>query len=289
MMLRNELVLEWIEECVRASALNHFGPLGLPDEPMWQSPLVGFAAGDDPFFRFLQKDIGDFYWSPAEAFHLKYPDVPCSDEELTVISLVFPQTAITKSAQTQEKTVPAPRWIVTRGEWETFCMDFCRSVITRLEAEQKQAVAIDLLPGLTWKSSPQYGRAAPWSHRHTAFVAGLGTFGLSDGLITEKGKAVRITTLLIKEKLDITPRTYQDHHAWCSFFRDGSCGACIQRCPAGAISAQGHDKEKCYAYEETIKKDLVQKGEMNPDYISSCGLCQCQVPCQDKIPVRAGA
>lgn len=97
---------------------------------------------------------------------------------------------------------------------------------------------------------------------------------------------MRITTLIIKAKLDITPRTYQDYHEWCSFFRDGSCGACIGRCPAGAITAKGHDKEKCAIYEETIKNDLVGRGEMNPDYISSCGLCQSRVPCQDKVPAQ---
>ena len=41
------------------------------------------------------------------------------------------------------------------------------------------------------KMSEKYGMASCWSERHAAFVSGLGTFGLCDGLITPVGKAMR--------------------------------------------------------------------------------------------------
>lgn len=41
-----------------------------------------------------------------------------------------------------------------------------------------------------------------WSERHVAFVCGLGTFGLSKGLITEKGIAGRLGSLIVSEKFE---------------------------------------------------------------------------------------
>ncbi|MDP2936420.1 MAG: epoxyqueuosine reductase, partial [Dehalococcoidia bacterium] len=79
---------------------------------------------------------------------------------------------------------------------------------------------------------------------------------------------------------------YANHLANCPFFTDGSCGACIQRCPAGAISAQGHDKIKCREEMYGVQKAWLEK----PGYIGNyagCGLCQTKVPCESRIPRAA--
>jgi len=162
--------------------------------------------------------------------------------------------------------------------------EICSSIVKDLEEGGLQAVAIDLLPELCWKISDKYGMAAKWSHRHAAHAAGLGTFGLSDGLITKNGKAMRCTTFLVRAQIDPDKRDYEKYNEWCQFYNDGTCGVCIARCPAGAITEKGHDKQKCSDYEDGIKAKLIKEGKMNPKYIGSCGLCQCNVPCQDGIP-----
>lgn len=83
-----------------------------------------------------------------------------------------------------------------------------------------------------------------------------------------------------------TPRTSAGHMANCPFFTDGSCGACIKRCPAGAISAQGHDRLKCREESHVTLKPWLEK----PGYIgryASCGKCQTRVPCEERIPPKA--
>jgi epoxyqueuosine reductase QueG len=57
----------------------------------------------------------------------------------------------------------------------------------------------------------------------------------------------------------------------------------MQRCPAGAITAAGHDKVRCKAYirQETmpfVKNRYGFEGK-------GCGLCQTRVPCESRIPV----
>jgi epoxyqueuosine reductase QueG len=135
------------------------------------------------------------------------------------------------------------------------------------------------------KLSERYGFASSWSERHAAYAAGLGTFGLSDGLITPRGKAVRCGSLIVKAAVPPTPRPYTDHHAHCLFFSSGKCGVCAKRCPAGAISDTGHDKEKCKTYIRGTTSAFVRDSQLGFP-VNSCGLCQTGVPCESRIPAR---
>ena len=69
--------------------------------------------------------------------------------------------------------------------------------------------------------------ASQWSERHAAYASGLGTFGLCDGLITPKGKAVRFASVVTRIKVPPTQRPYKDHHAYCLHYAKGICGMCI--------------------------------------------------------------
>ena len=62
---------------------------------------------------------------------------------------------------------------------------------------------------------------------------------------------------------------------------DGTCGVCIERCPAAAITPEGHDKNICWSYQETILSPFQQKYKATD---IGCGLCQTSVPCEGKIP-----
>jgi epoxyqueuosine reductase QueG len=48
------------------------------------------------------------------------------------------------------------------------------------------------LPEWSRRPSEKYVFSSNWSERHAAYTAGLGTFGLCDGLITPLGKAMRV-------------------------------------------------------------------------------------------------
>jgi epoxyqueuosine reductase QueG len=138
-------------------------------------------------------------------------------------------------------------------------------------------------PRWRWEKSDRYGLASSWSERHAAYVSGLGTFGLCDGLITPKGKAMRCGSVVARIAVPPTVRPYDNHHAYCLFFFNGSCGKCMQRCPAGAITREGHNKEKCYTYLRTVTEKHAQSRLHLKT--SPCGLCQAGVPCEAKIPV----
>jgi epoxyqueuosine reductase QueG len=252
-------------------------------EPAWGDPLVGFARGDDSLFERLKADIGPFYWTPLEAFHRAHPETGATAAELSVISYLLPQTAATRSDQRAETTYPAERWARSRFQGEAFNCALRLHLAAELAQAGYPAAAPERLPEFGYRQSERFGIASNWSERHTAWIAGLGTFGLSDGLITRAGKAVRFGSVVVKMDLEPTSRPYAGHQDWCLWYAKGTCGACMRRCPVNAISADGHDKPKCFDYIRNVTAPYVQ--EHYATGATPCGLCQVKIPCEAKVPI----
>ena len=275
----------WIRDCIVKYAASDENSLHLEGtrEPAWGEPLVGFSRGDDPLYQGFKEDIGPFHWTPAEIFSATFPDVQAAPDELTVVSWILPQTERTRLDNSREEAMPADRWILSRKYGEDFNIKLRDHVAGVLKAAGHEAVAPMNSPNWRWKKSDRCGLASSWSERHAAYVSGLGTFGLCDGLITPRGKAMRCGSVVARIAVRPAERPYDNHHAYCLFFFNGSCGKCMQRCPAGAITREGHNKEKCYTYLHTVTEKYAQS-RLNLK-TAPCGLCQAGVPCEARIPV----
>jgi epoxyqueuosine reductase QueG len=252
-------------------------------EPAWGNALVAYARGDDPLFDQLREDIGSFYWTPREAFQLAYPEAMIDSSELAVISYILPQTEATRRDQRAVTEVPAERWARSRFHGEEFNCALRMHLAEQLTQAGYPAVAPERLPDFDYRQSERFGLASNWSERHTAWVAGLGTFGLSDGLITRVGKAVRFGSVVAKINLEASQRPYAGHQDWCLWYAQGTCGVCMQRCPAEAITEKGHDKPKCFDYIRNVTAPYVR--EHYGTCATPCGLCQVKIPCEARVPV----
>ncbi len=270
--------------------LNNFNILGKKDEPLFLEPMMGVVSGVDDYYNFLKTHIGEFHWSPLEVLRLKYKTEKINEENIRVISMVFPQNENTRLMQRKATVFPSDNWVVSRGEWEPLMKEFSGKLVSEMESLGYKAVSIDLQPEFQREVSEPLGIASRWSHRHSVYAAGLGTFSLSDGIITEKGMAVRLSTMVIEVKSEadqVIPTCTQDSrfgpYDWCLYYKDGSCGACIKRCPCEAISKNGHDKDLCSNYEDVCASmwpPHIERG----DYKFGCGLCQAKVPCEYRRP-----
>ncbi len=252
-------------------------------EPAFEDALVGFASGADPLFEAYKEHVGPFHFTPLEIFGRTFPEEAVSPEELTVISWILPQREETKAENRDQTVYASERWVRCRILGERFNVRLREHVVEALGAEGIPAVAPQLSPHWAREESPRYGKASRWSERHAAYAAGLGTFGLSDGLITARGKAHRTGSVVARLSLSPTTRPYQDHHAFCRHFTSGDCMACAERCPVNAIDANGHDKETCrrHVKEACARYALERYGFEG----YGCGLCQTGVPCESGIPV----
>ena len=254
-------------------------------ERIWDEPLVGFASGADPMFVQNKEHIGDFVWTPAEIMAEAHPELEFGDQDLVVIAWVLPQTEATRRENAGQKVYPSRRWAVARGPGEAFNERLRAHLVAELERAGVAAVAPMLHPKWQREDSAKYGYASRWSERHAAHAAGLGTFGLCDGLITPRGKAVRVGSVVARLEVPASGRPYRDHHAYCLFYSQGTCLKCVPRCPVGALSPQGHDKIKCGRHVHVTSSAYVK--ETYGLEADCCGLCQVEVPCSHHIPSPA--
>jgi ferredoxin len=275
---------EWIAEIIREFAGSPENSLRNEiDEPAWDEPLIGFSRGDDSLYAELKEQIGPFYWTPLDIFKDTFPDLVIAPGELTVIAWVLPQTRATKLDNRKETRFPSERWARSRKYGEEFNVKLRMHVMNMLNNSGHEALAPQLSPLWGMKVSEKYGLCSTWSERHAAYAAGLGTFGLCDGLITPAGKAMRCGSVIAHIALPPTSRPYKKHTEYCLFLTEGTCGKCMERCPAGAITKEGHNKLKCQAYVDTVTADYV-KENYGLDKTYGCGLCQTKVPCESQIP-----
>jgi epoxyqueuosine reductase len=247
----------------------------------WDKPLVGFASGEDPLFKAYKKVIGKFHYTPREIFTQTFGRRK-EPKQLSVISWILPATEAIRKSNRKETKFPSRLWAHARDFGEQFNIKLRDHMVSLLKSKGYQAVAPMNSPFFKRIRSPRVGWASNWSERHAAYASGLGTFGLSDGFITAKGKALRIGTVVTNLPLKPSAKKYPHHKANCLYFSNKTCKICAVRCPAGAITTKGHDKNKCYDYVYSTAR-----GSKSVEYgvkITGCGLCQTKVPCEYEIP-----
>ncbi len=244
----------------------------LPDgKRIFNLPLLGFAAADDPIFNEFKKDevIGPHYILPEDWLH----------EASTVISYFLPFTEHVRSSNYGGPPA-STEWLHARFLGEKFNQEVRKFLLDELEKMGEKA----LVPALHEQYQADYDNfSSNWSERHIAYAAGLGSFGLNRGLITEKGVAGRFGSLITSLLLPATGRSEGGVFENCPYFTDHSCSACVKRCPSGAIKREGKDKAVCNNY--TRVKDHLKELRLQFGYGHSiCGKCQVQVPCESSIP-----
>ncbi|MCX6000051.1 MAG: epoxyqueuosine reductase [Chloroflexi bacterium] len=275
-----------IREQVATSPANRFA--NSPRHAFFDEPLTGFADGDDGIFQEYKKVIGDFHLTPREALEGHLADkgmAKVRPSRVSVVSLVLPITRRTCRATRDESLITSLPWNRTRWQGQEFIDGLSRYVVSLLEEMGYQSLAPELAKCYQTTKRPEV-YVSNWSQRHVAYAAGLGTFGLNDGFITPRGIAMRCASVVTDAPLIPSYRPYENHLANCRHYRSGSCGRCIERCPAGAISERGHDKKACQEFVLIRQKELL-KEEGREGYTGrypGCGLCQTGVPCEHKIP-----
>lgn len=226
----------------------------------WRRPVVGFADADDPLFENLKTVVAVTHAMPRDflaqaetvgAFFLPYePGVGKSNRKGDASSELWARAYIETNQVIHEINQHLQDWFRGQG--------YDSSIIPATHNFDKELLRSD------------------WSHRHVAYICGLGTFGVNNMLITEQGCGGRIGTFVTDCVIESTPRPAREY---CLYKIDGTCGVCIGRCVNGALTKDGFDRYRCYemclknakAYESLGKADV-------------CGKCVVGIPCALQIP-----
>lgn len=228
---------------------------------LFDVPIIGVADANDPLFLKLKdKDaVGDGHMTPLEWM----------PKAKAVISYFLPFTEAVRKANRKSKELPAIEWLYGRIEGETVNRELAKLLAEKITDMGGEAI----IPAMDSRFTAKNYKSN-WSERHVAFISGLGTFGLSKSIITEKGAAGRLGSIIVSIPFKATERKYEGIYDYCS-----QCGACINRCPAQAIDRSGKKHEPCDNFLTNVTKKL-----FSPRY--GCGKCQTAVPCEYKIPVK---
>ena len=257
----------------------------MDNQVIFDEPLVQFADGDDLIFAEYKTIIAPIHLTPrealAEACNKSPGDIPA---RLSVISWVLPITSKIRESNRRRKLTPSRFWAYARWYGEQF-IDAMREHVVKVLTEMGYlAVAPVLQPYFKkWEYTKEKGYYSNWSERHIAYAAGLGTFSLSDGFITQRGIAHRCGSVVTNLVLQPSPRTSQSPYSNCLFYVNGKCQVCIVRCPAKAITEHGHDKTKCNDYLHSNLRRLFDEYSVG---MAGCGLCQTKVPCEFRNPTE---
>jgi len=234
---------------------------------IYEPPIFAFGEADDALYIKYKSAgvIGSHFLSPAEW-------LPTAK---TVISFFLPFTEPIKKANAIDCRWPADEWLHGRYEGQNLLLQLLEYLVKIIsEAGFKSLAPSTHQRYKVGHIEDSMKFTSNWSERHIAYACGLGTFGLSKGIITEKGMSGRLGSILTTLDLPKDTRKYNDIYEYCTM-----CGVCIDRCPASAISFDGGKKSAiCSDFLNNVGK------KHNPRY--GCGKCQVGVPCESEIPIK---
>ncbi|MDR1815296.1 MAG: 4Fe-4S binding protein, partial [Clostridiales Family XIII bacterium] len=211
---------------------------GLVGLRLYDDPIAGVCAADDACLLSLADN-------DAANVHLTMPEEWLPGAR-SVVSFFFPLSGEIRGSNRKKDGVVSLEWLHGRIEGQAFAEAATRFLAA--EIGKTGDVVVPTLDGRykvnVDKEAPPQRRYSPnWSERHVAYAAGLGTFSMPGGLITARGVAGRLGSLVTTVEIEPTPRPYEGVYDYCI-----RCGACARRCPAGAISEDmTKDNARCSA------------------------------------------
>jgi epoxyqueuosine reductase QueG len=228
----------------------------------WEEPLASFASAKDPLFLRLKIVISRTHSLPTELL---------KDAE-TVISYFIPFKKEIPLSNVNGKNC-SEEWAIAYIETNKLISDLNEFLQKKLEKQKFKSVILP--PTHNFDETKLIG---DWSHKHVAFITGLGNFGVHQMLITEKGCCGRLGSLITTAKIRPTKRPEKE---FCLYKHNESCKKCVENCIFNALRIDSFDRHRCY--EVCLSNgDLYSKLGL----ADVCGKCISVVPCSFNDPVK---
>lgn len=238
--------------------------------PVLDAPLVGVARADNPLFEsFRNNEVIGAQWRPPGAW---------MPEAKSVVAFFFPVSSEIRARHRAARTATNEAWNFGYGKHGQVTNAFLAGMTAEMERQGVKTFIPTKDPSFKIERQPvmRDGKedvhySSSWSNRHVAFAAGLGTFGVHRHLITRKGCSGVLASMILDWEMEPTQADYRDPYENCIH-----CGACVNRCPAGAISLKNlRNLKECSAYAASLRT------ENDPAY---CGKCLVGIPCESVKP-----
>lgn len=255
-----ELVKTWIRDFIADYTKTH------EIETRWREPVIGVADAEDPLYPELKKITGPTHALPS--------DIVPGAKSVIVFFVPFTKEIAASNIPGEESS---REWDYAYIETNQMLGDLTEYLYQKITKRGYQAS--NLPPTYNYDEKLL---KSDWSHRSSAYIAGIGKFGINHMLITERGCCGRLGSVITDWELPADPRTEEEY---CLYKAKGICGKCIERCVNDAFSivdgSVEYDRYKC---NEQIYDKIVPQWPIGPG--DTCGKCMCGVPCSLVNPSR---
>jgi epoxyqueuosine reductase QueG len=224
-------------------------------QSQWQKPIIKFASAKDQDFKQLKVSVDQSHLMPEDLL----------DHAKSVITYFLPFEKTIADSNKYGKN-SSREWSIAYIETNQLISDLNQQIIRFLEKEGYQGTLIPATHNFDEETL-----MSQWSHRHVAEIAGLGTFGLNNMLITAAGCCGRIGSLVSTIKLQPSEKINENY---CLYKHNGSCGICVNNCKFDALSYDGFNRKGCY--EICLINDAYHSDLGVTDV---CGKCCVDLPC----------
>jgi epoxyqueuosine reductase QueG len=217
----------------------------------YREPLVGFASAQDPRFRYLREEVSPIHLMPEEI-------VPGAR---TVLSYFLPFAHSVVEANARQRKTVAREWMQAYIETNAL---IGRISVQIVDALAERGIAAAAEPAT--HNFDEVSLHSVWSHKSVAVIAGLGSFGLHQMVITDAGCAGRLGSVVMDAEVPVEP---VEPVVRCLAYHDGSCMECVARCPVSALDAgQPLDKRRCHDKLMNTAQSYAELG-----MVDVCGKC----------------
>jgi epoxyqueuosine reductase len=227
----------------------------------WRKPLVGIAAVNDPLFAQLETAVAPDHAQPSDLL----------PGARSVIVYFLPFQRFLGEENDRNGFYASRSW----AEAYVVTNQLIAVINTHLQERLKEAgYAAQTTPAT--HNFDEQKLISRWSHKHLAYIAGLGTFGHHHLLITPAGCCGRLGSLVTDMPLTPSPRPDRQY---CLNKAGRRCHACVAKCKYGALRRTDFDRHSCYAH-------LLRNNDHFSDMplVDVCGKCACEVPCSYEKP-----
>jgi len=234
------------------------------ERKIWRDPVLASAPADARFQRLREIAAPD---------HLLPADLLPAAKSVIVFFIPFTKEL---ARENHKGDIPCRNWGLAYESTNRLIGNICEHIRDELEKKGFQAA----LTPATHNFDP-VRLMSRWSHKHLGYLCGLGRFGVNAQFITPLGCAGRLGSLVTDAEIGDHPLVKEAE--LCLHKNGYKCLMCMKRCPVGAISEAGIDRQKCW---ERLKSNLTQTEQMagmeNTTHV--CGKCQVLLLCSLKIP-----
>jgi epoxyqueuosine reductase len=228
---------------------------------IWRRPLLGIAGASDSLFERVRIAVGPDHALPSELL----------PKARSVIVYFLPFAEFLGKENSEHGPYAARSWATSY----VLTNQLIGVINTHLQDSLDEAGFASQGTQATHNFDEEQ-LISRWSHKHLAFIAGVGTFGHHHLLITPAGCCGRLGSLVTELELEPTPRPAAE---WCLAKSGSICHACVGKCRYGALHITHFDRHACY-------RQLLRNDSHHSDLplVDVCGKCACEVPCSYAIP-----